>query len=178
MSHSLSASKKRALYVFWLFWLCSLQAVFAAPHKPEDHGKSHHVAHPARSSTPENPFKTPFDTDSSDEDITPTDDGPTSDRSPGLGIELEASGFVLECKSCKAVGTFASKGKAISGHVGKHWSLTVDTTGEGAGRVNGEYILNGKEIKLGAGTATTAAENIQKDLVRPAQTHSLHQQTM
>ncbi|PWY96121.1 hypothetical protein BO94DRAFT_591620 [Aspergillus sclerotioniger CBS 115572] len=166
MSRSLYASKKWAFCFFCLFWLYSFQAVFAAPHKAEDHHKSHHVAHPARSSTPKNPFKTPFDTDSSDEDITPADDGPTSDRSPGLGIEFEASSLELECKVCKAADTFSSKGKEISGHTNKYWSLTVDTTTNSAGRVKGEYILNGKEIKLGAGTAVTAAENVEKDLVK------------
>ncbi|PYI09722.1 hypothetical protein BO78DRAFT_427094 [Aspergillus sclerotiicarbonarius CBS 121057] len=166
MSHSLYASKTLALYVFCLFSLFSFQLVFAAAHK------SHHVAHHAQKATPtpENPFKTPFDTDSStdssDEDITPTDDGPTPDRSPGLGIEFETSSLELHSSTCKLEGTLASKGKEISGHTNTYWSLTVDTTAEVDGKVKGEYILNGKEIKLGAGTAAPAAENVQKDLVK------------
>lgn len=49
---------------------------------------------------------------------------------------------------------------------GKYGKLTADTTLESSGRLVAEYIINGKNIKLGKGTAGPAAAGIASDLVR------------
>lgn len=145
-----------ALCSTWIFLFSTFQAISAAPAKPG------------------NPFKdpkNPFDEDNSDVEVLSDDskhfgDGPTSDRSPGIGVEFESSQFVFVNKECKKEPTFASKGKDIDGRAGKDWSLTVDTTENMAGHLTGEYILNGKTIKLGSGRAKQAATEVKKDLVR------------
>ena len=95
-------------------------------------------------------------------------DGPTSDQSAGLGIEFEAGELVFTSETCqnkdKKV-TDDLKGKMIHGHQGEHWMLTGDTTVNIAGRLTGEYILNGVEIKIGSGDAARAASDVANDLV-------------
>lgn len=88
------------------------------------------------------------------------------DRSPGIGVEFEASGFVFSNEDCAMQDTFDSKGKEVNGRSGKDWALTVDTTESHQGKLTGEYILNGKSIKLGSGRAKEAAAELKEDLVR------------
>ncbi|KAH8433923.1 uncharacterized protein LDX57_011559 [Aspergillus melleus] len=65
--------------------------------------------------------------------------------------------------------TGSSSGKGSSGlhdsHPGNDWSLTVDTTNNMKGKLTGEYILNGKTIKLGTGRAGKAAKEVHNDFV-------------
>jgi hypothetical protein len=118
------------------------------------------------------PFETPFDTSSGisseceDSDINPVDDGPTSDRSPGIGVEFESGGLTFVNNKCNQKDTFDLKGYDIQGRSGTDWRLTVDTTSGMSGRLSGEYILNGKTIKIGSKRAGAAAEEVTKDFVR------------
>ncbi|KAL8895447.1 MAG: hypothetical protein Q9207_008169 [Kuettlingeria erythrocarpa] len=93
----------------------------------------------------------------------PTLDGPTGDKSPGLGVEFEAQRVVFRSGECDKASTDSSKGKMVGGRQGKNWKLTADTTLSIAGRLVAEYILDGTQIKLGAGTATEAASLVAND---------------
>lgn len=96
---------------------------------------------------------------------TPTLDGPTSDKSAGLGIEFESSGVILSSK-CTIENTNQAKGKVIGGRKGTNWKLTADTTNNVAGSLTAEYILDGTVIKIGDGTASAAAAAVSNNLVR------------
>lgn len=93
------------------------------------------------------------------------EDGPTKDKSPGLGIEFESSNIRLKSETADQKVTFASKGKLLGKRKGTNWKLTADTTGSMADTIAAEYILDGTEIKIGAGTAAVAAEAVAKDVV-------------
>lgn len=97
----------------------------------------------------------------------PTLDGPTSDRSAGIGVEFEAQRVELISEGCDKPSTDSSKGKMIGGRQGKNWKLTADITLNVAGRLVAEYILDGTQIKLGSGTATEAAALVANDVVSP-----------
>ena len=92
-------------------------------------------------------------------------DGPTSDKSAGIGVEFEASGIVFESKNCDKPSTDVSKGKMVGGRQGDNWQLTVDTTLNIAGRLVAEYILDGTQIKLSTGKAAEAAAAVANDVV-------------
>ncbi|KAJ5201417.1 uncharacterized protein N7498_006080 [Penicillium cinerascens] len=110
----------------------------------------------------------PFsDCKAEDLDIDPFEDGPTADRTAGLGVEFETGGFYFtSVGNCGKENTFASKNKAISGHQATDWDLTVDTTAEMSNRLDAEYILNGKIIKLGTNQAVQAAKDVASDIER------------
>ena len=91
-------------------------------------------------------------------------DGPTADGTAGLGIEFESAAFYFRKDGCSLTDTNAAKGKIISGHTGNNWELTADT-GSGPGDVHAEYILNGKNIKVGDGSAAEVASAAAQDLV-------------
>ena len=105
------------------------------------------------------------DSDDSCDDEAPTSDGATSDGSAGLGVEFECTQVILSSPECSAGDTNLAKGKLIVGRKGTNWELTADTTLDIAGRVTAEYILDGKVIKIGDGTAKTAAADASSDLV-------------
>ena len=94
-------------------------------------------------------------------------DGPTADGTAGLGIEFESPFFYFKKDGCSLTDTNAAKTKIISGRIGRNWELTADTGG-GAGTLNAEYILNGKNIKVGDGSAAEAASAAAQDLVSAA----------
>ena len=94
-------------------------------------------------------------------------DGPTTDGTAGLGIEFESVGFFFVKDGCSLTDTNAAKKKIISGRTGRNWELTADTGG-GAGQLNAEYILNGRNIKVGDGSAAEAASAAAQDLVSAA----------
>jgi len=101
----------------------------------------------------------------------PTLDGPTSDKSPGIGVEFEAGHVYVSSTikgGCSKEDTDASKGKLLGNRKGKNWKLTGDTTGD-ADLLNAEYILDGTQIKIGASTAKEAAAAVAKDWVSPTQ---------
>lgn len=94
----------------------------------------------------------------------PTLDGPTSDKSAGLGIEFESSGVLLSSPRCSLPDTNQAKAKVIGNRKGDKWELTADTTNGIAGQLTAEYILDGKQIKIGDGTASAAAAAVSGDL--------------
>ena len=95
----------------------------------------------------------------------PTLDGPTSDRSPGIGVEFETSGIIIESKDCDKPSTDTSKGAMVGNRQGDNWKLTADTTLNRAGALVAEYILDGTKIKLGTGKAAEAAAAVSNDIV-------------
>ena len=89
------------------------------------------------------------------------------DGTAGLGIEFESVAFYFKKDGCSLTDTNAAKAKIISGRTGEYWELTADT-GSGAGSLHAEYILNGKYIKVGDGSAARAASAAAQDLVSAA----------
>ena len=98
-------------------------------------------------------------------DEAPTLDGPTSDKSAGIGVEFESGEVQLRNPGCNEADTFASKKAMIGNRQGQNWKLTADTL-EDAGVLTAEYILDGTQIKIGSGAAATAAEAVANDIVR------------
>lgn len=96
----------------------------------------------------------------------PTLDGPTSDKTPGMGVEFESAGVLLENLKCDLASTYRSKTKMINNRQGTNWKLTADTLAGTAGQLAAEYILDGKQIKIGSGAAAAAAGAVAKDIVR------------
>ena len=99
-------------------------------------------------------------------DIAPTLDGPTSDKSAGIGVEFESSGVGFSSPNCNIQDTNQAKGQQVSDRKGDNWQLTADTTTNIAGRLTAEYILNGQTIKIGTGAASAAAAAVSSDIVR------------
>lgn len=95
--------------------------------------------------------------------------GPSTDGAAGIGAEFESPAFYFK-SDCSDDDTFASKGKVIGERTGPNWALTADTGGQG-GRLNAEYVLSGKDIKVGSGDAAKAGKAIADDLVSTAATH-------
>lgn len=94
-----------------------------------------------------------------------TNDGPTSDKSAGIGMEFEAGMLWFFSKTMQdRDDTWKLKGKLIGGRKGTNWELTGDTMLD-EGLLNGEYILDGRAIKLGSGALAEAADACAKDLV-------------
>ena len=107
------------------------------------------------------------DDDSGNEE--PDLDGPTSDQSAGIGVEFEAGRVQLQPRGpCSQPDINRSKGALIDNRQGPNWMLTGDTTVDLA--LVAEYILNGKEIKIGSGDAATAAAAVANDIVSPNHT--------
>ena len=104
--------------------------------------------------------------DDSCDNEAPTSDGPTSDKSAGLGVEFECSAILFASSGCSAGDTNQAKGKVVGDRKGTNWELTADTTGDIPGKLTAEYILDGKVIKIGDGTASAAAAAASSDLVR------------
>lgn len=94
-------------------------------------------------------------------------DGPTNDGIAGIGAEFESPFFTLKHKGCKLKDTNAAKKSLIDGRKGPNWELTADTTGA-AGELQAEYILDGRNIKVGSGDAAKAGKAIADDLVSTA----------
>ncbi|CAD6576350.1 MAG: hypothetical protein ASARMPREDX12_007855 [Alectoria sarmentosa] len=98
-------------------------------------------------------------------DESPTLDGPTSDKSTGIGVEFETSAVVFSQPGCSAADTNQAKGQQVGDRGGDNWQLTSDTTSEIPGRLSAEYILNGKTIKIGTGAASAAAAAVSSDII-------------
>ncbi|THC93661.1 hypothetical protein EYZ11_006873 [Aspergillus tanneri] len=109
----------------------------------------------------------PFSDNHAVEDINEVNDGPTLDKKPGIGVEFESGQLSFINKECNAKDTFSLKGKDVNGRVGDSWSLTVDTTSSKKGHLQGEYILNGKKLKIGTETAHKAAKAAADDFWKP-----------
>ena len=98
----------------------------------------------------------------------PTLDGPTSDRSAGIGVEFETGVIQFASDACaqrNQQDTDDSKGKLVGNRQGPNWELTADSTGEAPGNLLAEYILDGKQIKVNSGKAREAAAAVAADLV-------------
>ena len=110
-------------------------------------------------------------------DESPIEDGPTSDQSPGIGVELESSRVKFSKAGCSEQETFAAKGEVVGNRKDKDglWKLTADTTDELAGSLTAEYILSGEKIVIGSNVATGVAAQVSSDLViaSPRPSHSL-----
>ena len=94
-------------------------------------------------------------------------DGVTNDGTAGIGAEFESPEFYFVKRECSPEDTFAATGKIIAGRQGTNWMLTADTVPT-PGKLNAEYILDGRNIKVGAGNAKKAGAAIAKDLVSSA----------
>ena len=95
----------------------------------------------------------------------PTLDGPTTDKSPGIGVEFETAFIRFQNQNCDKKNTEDSKGKMVGDRQGKNWKLTADTTIEGRGLLIAEYILDGTQIRIGSGAAAEAASAVGSDVV-------------
>lgn len=100
----------------------------------------------------------------------PTLDGPTSDRSAGIGVEFETSQVLFHSKGdCKKEDIDKAKGKLVDKRQGPEdtptWKLTSDTTQSVTEFLTAEYILNGQVLKVGSGDAAKAADAVASDIV-------------
>lgn len=91
-------------------------------------------------------------------------DGPTADGTAGIGAEFESFAFSFENPKCSPEDTIATRKQVIAERTGLNWELTADT-GRNPGKVNAEYILNGKNIKVGSGDGALAGKARADDLV-------------
>lgn len=96
-------------------------------------------------------------------------DAPTSDGSAGIGTEFETPWFYFINNNCSLDDTNAAKKHVVAGRKGTNFQLTADT-GNGAGKLTAEYILDGQNIKVGSGDAAKAGKAASNDLVSVAAT--------
>lgn len=94
-------------------------------------------------------------------------DGPTADGTAGIGAEFESPFFKLENKDCSLEDTNSAKKSLIEGRKGPNWELTADSVGV-AGELQAEYILDGRNIKVGSEDGAKAGKAIADDLVSTA----------
>lgn len=92
--------------------------------------------------------------------------GATSDLSAGIGAEFETPEITLKNAKCSKADTDDFKKSIIAGRkdAGGLWALTADTTSK-AGVLNTEYIMDGKNIKVGSGNAQKAGKAAAADFV-------------
>ena len=95
--------------------------------------------------------------------LSPILDGPTSDKSAGLGVEFETTQIRFQSEHCSFLDSYDAKGKVVNGRKGENWMLTADLLDDGL--LSAEYILDGTKIKLGIGDAERAAKAVTHDLV-------------
>ncbi len=91
-------------------------------------------------------------------------DGPTADGTAGIGAEFESPSFYFTNIDCSLEDTNAARKQIIAQRTGENWELTADSTSD-QGKVNAEYILSGKNIKVGSGDGATAGKAWADDLV-------------
>jgi hypothetical protein len=94
-------------------------------------------------------------------------DGPTADGTAGIGAEFESPIFPLRHKTCDLKDTNAAKKSLIDGRKGLNWELTADSVGV-AGELQAEYVLDGRNIKVGSDDGAKAGKAIADDLVSTA----------
>ena len=94
-------------------------------------------------------------------------DAPTADGSAGIGAEFESPFFYFINNDCSLEDTNAAKRQVVAGRTGTNFLLTADT-GNNAGKLNAEYILDGQNIKVGSGDAAKAGKAASDDLVSVA----------
>ncbi|KAL8830823.1 MAG: hypothetical protein Q9191_001221 [Dirinaria sp. TL-2023a] len=91
-------------------------------------------------------------------------DGVTADGTAGIGAEFESPFFYFVSPNCNADNTNAAKKEVVAGRTGSNWFLSADT-GAGFGKLHAEYILNGKNIKVGTGDGAKAGKAVTDDLI-------------
>ena len=91
-------------------------------------------------------------------------DGPTSDKTAGIGVEFETPYFSLTNSACSKADTDTAKRQVIAERTGTNFKLTADTIGT-AGKLHAEYILDGQNIKVGSGNAAKAGAAAAADIV-------------
>jgi hypothetical protein len=91
-------------------------------------------------------------------------DGPTSDKTAGMGVEFETLSLLFLPTGCTQDQINQLKGKMIDGRQGTNWKFTGDTTFENA--LSAEYILDGTQIKINTNAAGSVAAAVAADLVR------------
>jgi hypothetical protein len=92
-------------------------------------------------------------------------DGPTTSGEAGIGAEFETIGIQFYDNKCSLENTFLAKRKTIKGHTGKNYVLSADTSTE-KGKLSAEYVLDGRNIRVGDGSAAAAGKAIRDDMVR------------
>lgn len=91
-------------------------------------------------------------------------DAITADGTAGIGAEFESPLFYFTNTDCSLADTNAAKNKIIAKRTGTNWELTADT-GFREGMVDAEYILDGRNIKVGSGNGAKTGKAITDDLV-------------
>lgn len=110
----------------------------------------------------------PPDCDEAYEDIALVEfnDGPTTSGDAGIGAEFETLQIQFSNDKCNLADTFEAKRKTIKGRSGTNFLLSADTSVEqGQGKLSAEYILDGRSIKVGDGSAAKAGKAARDDLV-------------
>lgn len=93
-------------------------------------------------------------------------DGPTTSGDAGIGAEFETIEIQFVQGGCSLVDTFEAKRKTVKGRSGTNFVLSVDTSVEqGKGKLSAEYVLDGRNIKVGDGSAAAAGKAAHDDLV-------------
>jgi hypothetical protein len=94
-------------------------------------------------------------------------DGPNSAGEAGIGAEFETPLFNFANPRCSLIDTFAAKRKTVQGRSGTNFVLSVDTGAKelGAGKLNPEYVLDGRSIRVGDGSAAAAGKAAAADFV-------------
>lgn len=102
-----------------------------------------------------------------DIEMVEVDDVPTTAEDAGIGAEFETPLINFHNKDCSLKDTFAAKRKTVNSRAGTNFWLSVDTgsTELKAGKLNPEYVLDGKNIKVGVGSAAAAGKATTDDLV-------------
>ncbi|KAL1607616.1 hypothetical protein SLS60_002550 [Paraconiothyrium brasiliense] len=92
-------------------------------------------------------------------------DGPTTSGDAGIGAEFETFYIQFTHDTCSLEDTFAAKRKTIRGRSGTNFVLSVDTSVEqGKGKVSAEYVLDGRNIRVGENEAAAAGKAAHDDL--------------
>lgn len=102
-----------------------------------------------------------------DIEMTVFNDGPSVTGDAGIGAEFETPFVNFQNSNCNLEDTFGAKRKLVQGRSGTNFDLSVDTgsTELGAGKLNPEYILDGRQIRVGDGSAAAAGAAASKDFV-------------
>ena len=93
-------------------------------------------------------------------------DGPTSDQSASIGVELKPVSVWFTSPGCSVADTKQAEDKVVGSRKGDDWELTADTSAGYDGTWVAKYIANGTKIKIGDGTVTAAAAAVSNDFVR------------
>ncbi len=92
-------------------------------------------------------------------------DAVTADGTAGIGAEFESPFFYFVNRDCNTEDTNAARKKVVAERTGTNWMLTADTGASGSGgKLYAEYILDGRNIKVG-GDGGKTAKAIADDLV-------------